>query len=120
MQSEARTMRAMLVGVLVALTAAACGPRQVEVRTGTPAQSQVALAVTNNLSQAVNVYVEYGGNEMLIGSVSGNAQQTLAVPNVPSGASVLVRARTQNGQSTYCANRCSQVVLTGTYDFRVP
>lgn len=112
-------MRAMLVGVLVALTAA-CGPRQVEVRTGQPQASQVSLAVTNNLNQAVNVYVEYQGNEMLVGSVSAGSSQQFAVPGVPAGASVLISARTQDGRATYRPGRGDPVVLTGTYNWTVP
>lgn len=113
-------MRAMLVGVLVALTAAACGPRQVEVRTGQPDASQVALAVTNNLSQAVNVYVQYQGSEMLVGTVAGGSSQQLGIPNVPSGASVLISARTQDGRSTYRAQRGNPITITGTYTWQVP
>lgn len=112
-------MRAMLVGLLVIL-AAACGPRQVEVRTGEPEQSQVMLHVTNNLSQPVNVYVEYGGQSMMLGDVAGGAAREFSVPGVPSGAQAVVRARTQDGQSSYCPNRCAPVTLSGTYTWRVP
>lgn len=112
-------MRAMLVGLLVIL-AAACGPRQVEVRTGQPEQSQVFLHVTNNLSQPVNVYVQYGGNETFLGQVAGGGAEQFNVPGVPSGAQAVVRARTQDGQSSYCANRCSPVTLSQTYTWRVP
>lgn len=112
-------MRAMLVGLLVIL-AAACGPRQVEVRTGEPEQSQVMLHVTNNLSQPVNVYVEYGGQQMMLGDVAGGAARQFSVPGVPSGAQAVVRARTQDGQSSYCPNRCAPVTLSGTYTWRVP
>ena len=112
-------MRAMLVGLLVIL-AAACGPRQVEVQTGAPAQSQVTLHVTNNLNQPVNVYVEYGGNSIMLGDVAGGAAREFNVPNVPSGAQAVVRARTQDGQSSYCPNGCAPVTLTSTYTWRVP
>ena len=112
-------MRAMLVGVLVALTAA-CGPRQVEVRTGQPEPSQVSLAVTNNLNQAVNIYVEHQGNEMLVGSVAAGSFQQLAVHGVPSGASVRISARTQDGQRTYRAQRGEAIVLTATYNWQLP
>ena len=112
-------MRSILAGLLVIL-AAACGPRQVEVRTGEPAQSQVTLHVTNNLNQPVNVYVEYGGNTMMLGDVAGGAAREFSVPGVPSGAQAVVRARTQDGQSSYCPNRCAPVTLTPAYTWRVP
>ena len=112
-------MRAMLVGLLVIL-AAACGPRQVEVRTGEPEQSQVSLHVTNNLNQPVLVYVQYSCSEVFLGQVNGGSGQQLNVPGVPSGAQVVIRGRTQDGQSTYCANSCNPVTLSGVYSWRVP
>ena len=47
---------AILLAVVVA-TATGCGQRQVEVRTAPTAATEQAVQVTNNLSQAVNVYV---------------------------------------------------------------
>lgn len=114
-------MRAMLVGLLAVLATAACGPRQVEVQTGEQQQSQVALHVTNNLNQSVNVYVDYQGSEIFVGSVAGGAAQHLPVPGVPDGASVVIRARTQDGQRTLSANAGRPVTLTTTmYSWRVP
>jgi len=55
-------MRVLMVSLSV-LALAACGPRQVEVKTGPEPTAEVALHVTNNLSQAVNVYVVSGANE---------------------------------------------------------
>src|SRR5260221_14640806 len=45
----------------LALAGAACGPRQAEVRTAPSATREQSVQVTNNLSQAVNVYVTPSG-----------------------------------------------------------
>lgn len=113
-------MRAILVGLVVALTATACGPRQVDVRTGQTTGEQVSLHVTNGLNQPVNVYVEYGGNNVFLGQVAGGSANHMPVPNVAPGTSVVLRARTQDGQSTHCANRCQPIVLSGMYSWQVP
>ena len=49
-------LRVSLLAFALAV-AAGCGPRQVEVRTAPTTTSEQAVQVTNNLSQAVNVYV---------------------------------------------------------------
>ena len=60
-------MRAISIALLVAVSA--CGPRQVEVRTAPPAPAEVALQVTNNAAQAVNVYVTYNGTDQFVQQV---------------------------------------------------
>ncbi|NUO38024.1 MAG: hypothetical protein HOQ31_05395, partial [Gemmatimonadaceae bacterium] len=42
---------------LALAASAACGPRQVEVRTAPTATTEQSVRITNSLSQAVNVYV---------------------------------------------------------------
>ena len=62
-------MRVLMVSLSM-LVLAACGPRKVEVRTGPEPTTDVALHVTNNLSQAVNVYVVSGANDIFLKQVA--------------------------------------------------
>jgi hypothetical protein len=112
------------VGVLilatVALSGGACGPRQVEVRTATPApaaESGPALQVNNTLSQAVNVYVTTGGTDMFIRQVAASSSLRVPVQGVASGTTVTLKAVTADGTRTY--SRAS-VVLSGTVSFPIP
>ena len=118
----------MRIGVLtVALAlAAACGPRRVQVGTSpqptgggttTPAAATVAVQVTNNLAQAVNVYVSSGGTDTFLRQVKGNTVETVPVQGVASGTSVTIKAVTIDGVQTYSR---PNVVLSGTYSFAVP
>jgi hypothetical protein len=85
----------------------ACGPRQVEVRTApepTAATAQTAPAVqlTNNLSQAVNVYVTVtGGNELFLRQVAANTVEKVPVSGVTAGSTVTFKAVTVDGSRTY-------------------
>ncbi|MGH7718387.1 MAG: hypothetical protein ACREON_06025 [Gemmatimonadaceae bacterium] len=108
-------MRGLLAVVLM-VALAAC-TRQVEVDSGPAPASGVALDVTNNASQAVNVYVVTGGNELFVGQVPANSTQRLPVSGVASGSSVTLRARLMDGTRTYARDN---VMLTGTYSWRVP
>ena len=65
-------MRVLMVSLSM-LALAACGGRQVEVRTGPEPATDVAIQLTNNLSQAVNVYVVSGGNDIFVKQVAGNS-----------------------------------------------
>ena len=49
-------MRVLMLSLSM-MALAACGGRQVEVRTGPEPATDVSIHLTNNLSQAVNVYV---------------------------------------------------------------
>ena len=108
-------MKAMLAVLLVA-GVVACS-RGVQVQTDAPPQSSVALQVTNNAAQAVNVYVTTGGNELFVGQVAPNSTQLLPVSGVASGASVTLRARAVDGGPAYSRDN---VTLTGTYNWQVP
>ena len=58
----------ILIGSLalaVAASTSACGPRQVEVTTGVQPAADVSIRLTNNLTQAVNLYVTSGGTDEL-------------------------------------------------------
>jgi hypothetical protein len=96
--------------------AAACGPK-VEVRTAPSQPVQNAIQLTNGLGQAVNVYVNYNGNDQFIQQVRANTALRLPVSGIPSGATVTLKAVTIDGTRTYSA---ANVVLNGTYNFSVP
>jgi hypothetical protein len=106
-------MRALVAGLMMMVVAAGCS-RRVEVGTGAPETAEVAVHVTNNLGQPVNVYV----NDMFIGTVQPNSTGHLPVTGVASGATVNLRATTTTGTATnYTRNN---VMLSGTYAWQVP
>ena len=109
-------MRVLMVSLSM-LALAACGGRQVEVRTGPEPATEVALRVTNNLSQAVNLYVVSGGNDIFLKQVSSNSVENIPVVGVPAGATVNLRAATVDGTKTYTKNN---VTLSSMYDWRLP
>jgi hypothetical protein len=99
---------------------AGCGPRQVEVRTAptTKAAAEQAVQVTNNLSQAINVYVTpSGGSELFLRQVPANTVDRVPVQGVASGSSVVFKAVTIDGSRTYTS---INVKLTGMYVWPVP
>ena len=103
--------------IVLMVVAAACGPRQVEVRTAPSQPAQNAIQLTNGLSQSVNVYVNYNGNDQFIQQVRGNTALRLLVSGVPNGATVTLKAVTIDGTRTYSK---ANIVLNGTVDFSVP
>lgn len=105
--------------VLIALTfvLGACASRPVEVTTGAPPANAVALNVTNNASQAVNVYVTSGGTDTFVGQVAPNSTQMLNVSGIAAGSSVTLKARLADGTRTYTRDN---VTLSGTTAWTVP
>ena len=101
----------MTKGIRVCVAAAAIGmsafagacARQVEVRTGESPTPASSLSVTNNLAQAVNVYVRpsSGGGEIFVRQVAAKATETLSVRGVASGTAVTLRAAPVDGSSNY-------------------
>jgi hypothetical protein len=117
---NSQTLRSSLLalaGAFVVCAAAACAPRQVEVRTAPSATTNVALQVTNTLQQAVNVYVTAGGQDTFLRQVPANSTQIVPVQGLPVGTTVTVKAVTIDGTSTY---KKDNVVLNGTYIFHLP
>src|SRR4051812_36218882 len=99
------------------ISGAACGPRQVEVRTAPSQPVQTAIQLTNGLGLAVNVYVNYNGNDQFIQQVRPNTAQRLAVSGIPGGTTVTLKATTIDGTRTFSLQN---VVLSGTVNFSVP
>jgi len=109
-------MRILMVSLsMLALTA--CGGRQVEVRTGPETGASVAIHLTNNLSQPVNVYVVSGTSDIFVKQVSSNTVEHIPVQGIAPGATVNLRAVTVDGTRTYTKNN---VTLSSMYEWRLP
>ena len=106
-----------------AALAMGCGGRTVNVRTGETAASRAggepSIAFSNNLTQAVNVYVVTGtaGGDLFLRQVPGGASEMLPVRGIAGGASVGLKATTIDGTRTYTK---PNVVLTPAYVWQVP
>ena len=103
---------------LALAASAACGPRQVEVRTAPTTATEQSVRVINSLSQAVNVYVTpSGGSEIFLRQVPANSSETVPVPGVASGTSVTFKAVTVDGSRTY---QSKSSTLAGQFLWSVP
>lgn len=102
---------------LVLLVVTACGPRQVEVRTAPTQSAEVAIHFTNNLSKAVNVYVNTGGSDQFVRQVAANTTEHLPVPGIRSGTTVTLKATPVDGSTGY---QRSGVTMTEMVNWRVP
>ena len=110
------TLRASLLAL--SLVASACSQRQVEVRTAPPTASEQAVQVTNNLSQAVNVYVtSTGSGEQFLRQVPPNTVERVPVQGVARGVNATFKAVTVDGSRTY---QSRTVPLTGLFAWNVP
>ena len=98
--------------------ASACAPRQVEVRTAPTSTAEQTVQITNNLSQAVNVYVTASaGSEMFLRQIPANTVEKVPVMSVASGSTVTFKAVTVDGSRTY---QSRSVGLTGMFVWSVP
>jgi predicted polyphosphate/ATP-dependent NAD kinase len=111
-----RTTLAMFSLGALALVGA-CGPRQVEVRTAPTQSAEVAIHFTNNLSQAVNVYVNHGGSDMFVRQVAANTTEHLPVPGISAGTTVTLKATVVGSTTTY---QRGNVVMNEMVTWRVP
>lgn len=96
---------------------AACGPRQVEVRSAPTQTSEVAIHFTNNLSKAVNVYVNTGESDLFVRQVGPNATEHLPVAGVTAGTRVTLKAKPIDGSAGY---ERQGVTMTDMTTWRVP
>lgn len=113
-------MRLLAYSLLVAVSTltAGCAARQVEVGDGpAAAQSVVAISVSNTLGQAVNVYVVQGSSETFVRQLPANSTQLVSIPNVSSGQTVTLRARTVDGTRTFTSD---EMTLTSGRQWSVP
>jgi len=108
---------AMLLALVIA-TATACGPRQVEVRTAPTTASEQAVQVTNNLSQAVNIYVTGASStEMFLKQVPANTAERVPVQGISAGTTVTFKAVTVDGSRTY---QSRNVTMSGLFIWSIP
>jgi hypothetical protein len=110
-------MKSLVLVAALALAAAACGPRAVEVRSSPSATAQVALRVTNNHSQAVNVYVTSAGNDIFVRQLAAGATETVPVAGVAVGSTVTLKATAVDASRTWSK---PNVVLSSTTQWQVP
>jgi hypothetical protein len=89
----------------------------VEVRTGPSPAADVSIRFTNNISQAVNVYVTSGGSDVFLKQVAANSVEVLPVSGMAAGTVVTLKARTVDGTRTYTRPNVS---LAANYEWRVP
>ena len=99
------------------LTLGACGPRQVEVTTGPQPAADVSIRLTNNLSQAVNLYVTSGGTDVFLKQVAAGSVEVVPVRGLVAGQTVTLKARTVDGSRTYSRDN---IYLSSNYEWRVP
>jgi hypothetical protein len=114
--------RRPLVALAAALSlgAAACGGRQVEVRTGeAPASAESSISFTNNMAQAVNVYVTpaSGTGEIFLKQVPARSSEVIAVRGVSPGTAARLRAAPVDGSVNYSRDN---VVLGAGFAWTVP
>lgn len=112
-------MRALVasLALVMAVSVSACAGRQVEVTTGAQPAADISVRFTNNLSQAVNVYVTTGGTDVFLKQVAANSIEVLPVAGISAGTTVTLKARTVDGTRTYTRDN---VYLASNYDWRVP
>lgn len=110
-------MKRLIAMMSLAVAATACGQRQVEVKTGPQPVSEVTLKVTNNLSQAANIYVVNAGTDVFLKQVGANDTQSINVPSVSAGSTVGLKATPIDGSRSYTRDN---VTLTGLYEWQIP
>jgi hypothetical protein len=111
-------LRTWVAAAGIAATAACA--RQVEVRTGeSPTAAGTSIAFTNDLAQAVNVYVRpnAGSGEIFVRQVAGKTTENITVRGVSPGATVTLRAAPIDGSISYTREN---VALGQGYAWRVP
>lgn len=111
-------MKSIIASLAIAVALTACGPRQVEVTTGpAPAVADVSIKFTNNLTQAVNLYVTSAGTDVFLKQVSASSVEVVPVRGIAAGTTVTLKARTVDGTRTYTRDN---IYLAANYDWRVP
>jgi hypothetical protein len=110
-------MKLLLASLALLITTSACGPRQVEVTTGAQPAADVSIRFTNNLTQAVNLYVTSGGTDVFLKQVSANSVEVVPVRGITAGTTVTLKARTVDGTRTYTRDN---IYLGANYEWRVP
>ncbi|MFN8579802.1 MAG: hypothetical protein U0163_02315 [Gemmatimonadaceae bacterium] len=106
-----------LIAAMLSVALVGCGGRTVKVESAPNAAPTVTLTVTNDLAQAVNVYVVSGGSDHLLNQVAANSTTALPVPGFAAGAVVRLKATTSDGTKTYTKDG---VTLQSSNSWKVP
>lgn len=109
-------MKKFLIAVTM-FAVAGCAGRQVEVTTGPELSAEAGIHITNNLSQAVNLYVTTGGTDVLLKQVAANSTEHVPVRGIGAGTNVTLKAITVDGTRTYTRK---DITLSSMYEWRVP
>ena len=110
-------MRLLIASLALVFATTACGPRQVEVTTGPQPAADVSIRLTNNLTQAVNLYVTSGGTDVFLKQVAAGSVEVVPVRGLLAGQTVTLKARTVDGARTYSRDN---IYLSSNYEWRVP
>ena len=110
-------MKLLLASLALIISTSACGPRQVEVTTGAQPAADVSIRFTNNLTQAVNLYVTSGGTDVFLKQVAASSVEVVPVRGLNAGTTVTLKARTVDGTRTYTRDN---IYLAANYEWRVP
>lgn len=110
-------MKSLVLALALVAGFAACGPRKIEVRSAPAATADVNLRVTNNHSQAVNVYVTSAGNDIFVRQLAAGATETLPVRGVAIGSTVTLKATSVDASRTWSK---PNVVLGASTSWQVP
>ena len=110
-------MKLLLASLALIISTSACGPRQVEVTTGPQPAADVSIRFTNNLTQAVNLYVTTGGTDVFLKQVAASSVEIVPVRGLNAGTTVTLKARTVDGTRTYSRDN---IYLAANYEWRVP
>ena len=105
------------LALIAAATTSGCGARQVEVTTGAQPAADVSIRFTNNLTQAVNLYVTSGGTDVFLKQVAASSVEVVPVRGLAAGTTVTLKARTVDGTRTYTRDN---IYLASNYEWRVP
>lgn len=111
-----RICAALCFAAITAMGSSACS-RAVQVRTA-PTTAEATIHFTNNLPQAVNVYVVQGGTETFVRQVGANTTENLPVRGIPLGSQVIFRAVTIDGKGQFDSQ--SPITLASSNTWRVP
>jgi hypothetical protein len=110
-------VRALAASAAACVAVAACGGRKVVVGTGTAA-SAASLEFTNDMAQAVNVYLRGpDGAEVFLRQVPARTTESVPVRGVREGASVQLRIAPVNGAQNIVREN---VVVGRSTTVRVP
>jgi len=110
-------MKILFASLAMAVVLTACGPRQVEVTTGPAPAADVSIRLTNNLTQAVNLYVTSAGTDVFLKQVAAGSVEVVPVRGIAAGTTVTLKARTVDGTRTYTRD---SIYLSSNYEWRVP